>query len=118
MKFFNVGMKFHNDGKKFHNDGKKSHKDIGMKSHNGGMKSHNNMGGNLIMAPFWAYLKKILTTLYGILPGSNFKLFLREAELRYNIREKGKDEIISLLSDIFKLIYEKNKFNFNINDLN
>ena len=33
----------------------------------------------------WAYLKKILTTLYSILPGSYFKLFLREAELRYNI---------------------------------
>ena len=58
----------------------------------------------------WANLKKIITSLYGIMPKKNFILFLREAEFRYNIRVKNKDEIISLLKDIFKKIYDYNQF--------
>ena len=41
----------------------------------------------------WANLKKILTRLYGILPGNNFNLFIKEVEFLYNIREKIKKKL-------------------------
>ena len=52
------------------------------------------------------------------MPKKNFILFLREAEFRYNIRTKSKDEIISLLKDIFKKIYDYSQFKIKITDIN
>ncbi len=51
------------------------------------------------------------------MPKKNFILFLRESEFRYNIRTKSKDEIISLLKDIFKRIYDYNQIKIKSNDI-
>ena len=52
------------------------------------------------------------------MPQKNFQLFLKEAEFRYNIKNKSKDEIIILLRDIFKKIFEYNKFIISADDIN
>lgn len=63
-------------------------------------------------------LKEIITKIYGITRQKNFILFLKEAELRYNLRDKSKDEIFNLLKDYFKEIYTYNKFVIKSNDIN
>ena len=62
----------------------------------------------------WANLKKIINSIYGIIPKKNYGLFLKEAEFRYNITKLNKDEKINLLKDVFKEVYEHSKFTFDI----
>ena len=64
------------------------------------------------------FIKKLINCLYGILQRKNYNLFIKEAEFRYNVREKNKKEIFILLKDIFKIIYDKNKFDINVENLN
>ena len=64
----------------------------------------------------WANMKKILITIYGIMPQKNFPLFLRECELRYNLIKCTYDEKINIIKDIFKEVYENCKFVFEIID--
>ena len=66
----------------------------------------------------WSYLKEIITKIYGITPQKNFILFLKETELRYNLRDKSKDEIFNLLKVYFNDIYTYNKFVIKSNDMN
>ena len=84
----------------------------------------------------WANLKKIITKIYGVMPQKNFILFLKEAELRYNLRNKTKDQIFNLftllnlfagigslislarLKEYFKEIYDYNQFYFKYDDMN
>ena len=42
---------------------------------------------------------------------------LKETELRYNLRDKSKDEIFNLLKDYFKEIYTYNKLVIKSNDM-
>ena len=52
------------------------------------------------------------------MPQKNFILFLKEAELRYNLRNKSKNEIFNSLKEYFKEIYSYNQFNIQPNDMN
>ena len=70
------------------------------------------------------------------MPQKNFILFLKEAELRYNLRNKTKDQIFNLftllnlfagigslislarLKEYFKEIYDYNQFYFKYDDMN
>ena len=52
------------------------------------------------------------------MPQKNFILFLKEAELRYNLRNKSKNEIFNYLKEYFKEIYTYNKFVIKSNDMN
>ena len=66
----------------------------------------------------WANLKQIITKIDGIMPQKNFILFLKEAELRNNLRNKSKNEIFNSLKEYFKEIYSYNQFNIQQNDMN
>jgi hypothetical protein len=60
----------------------------------------------------WANLKKYITSIY--MPKKNFSLFLREAELRYNLISQTKEDKINIIKDIFKLVYINYEFTFGL----
>ena len=49
-----------------------------------------------------------------IMQKKNFPLFLREAELRYNLISWTKEDKINIIKDIFKLVYINCDFTFGL----
>ena len=64
----------------------------------------------------WANLKKLIVGMYSIIPNKNFNLFLREAELRFNLIKKTKEEKLNNIKLIFKEVYENCQFEFGLNE--
>ena len=56
----------------------------------------------------WSYLKKIITSIYVIIPNENFILYLRESEFRRNINSLNYNKKWKELLDIFNYIYNRN----------
>jgi len=61
---------------------------------------------------FWAFLKNTIKKIYHSIPSSNLIYFVKEAELRYLLREKNNIEFLSYLEKIFKYCYYSLSFNF------
>ena len=59
-------------------------------------------------------LKILIVGMYSIITMKYFNLFLREAELRFNLIKKTKEEKINNIKLIFKKIYENCKFEFGL----
>ena len=54
----------------------------------------------------WGTVKSYITRIYNKITDSNFILFLREAELKYRLRDKSYIEKETELKEIFKYVYE------------
>ena len=61
---------------------------------------------------FWAFLKNKIKQIYHYIPSRNLIYFIKEAELKYLLREKNNIEILSYLENIFKYCYNSLSFNF------
>lgn len=60
----------------------------------------------------WSLLKKEISSIYNIIPKSNYIYYIREAEFRLNINKKSIKEKMKIFEDILKFVYDLTNYEF------
>ena len=60
----------------------------------------------------WSHIKNEITSIYNIIPKSNYIYYIREAEFRLNICKRNNSEKLDLFKNILKGVYDLNGFDF------
>ena len=60
----------------------------------------------------WSHIKNQITSIYNIIPKSNYIYYIREAEFRFNICKRNNSEKLDLFKNILKSVYDLNRFDF------
>ena len=69
-------------------------------------------GSTSYIEGLWNYIKKLFIRIYYIMPRFHLLLYLREIEFRINVSKGDYDNTKRILKDIFKEIYNLNKYEF------
>ena len=60
----------------------------------------------------WSRIKNQITSIYNIIPKTNYIYYIREAEFRFNICKRNNSEKLDLFKNILKSVYDLNGFDF------